>query len=146
MMEHLAHMAAEAESEQEAAEHFLPLVGLAAKKLLPVVARAVAPALRKALPQVARAVTRVEPPTDARDYKDCPGAASLAGNPPPASCHSLNRSPDGAQRGPAGRPGSPDNSASGGAYSGAADAACARSWSKQNPGLTAFAVDGPPFP
>jgi len=61
MMEHLAHMAAEAESEQEAAEHFLPLVGLAAKKLLPVVARAVAPALRKALPQVARAVTRVEP-------------------------------------------------------------------------------------
>jgi hypothetical protein len=61
MMEHLAHMAAEAESEQEAAEHFLPLVGLAAKKLLPVVAKAAAPALRKALPQVARAVTRVEP-------------------------------------------------------------------------------------
>lgn len=61
MMEHLAHMAAEAESEQEAAEHFLPLVGLAAKKLLPVVAKAAAPAMRKALPQVARAITRVEP-------------------------------------------------------------------------------------
>jgi hypothetical protein len=61
MMEHLAHMAAEAESEQEAAEHFLPLIGLAAKKLLPVVAKAVAPSLRRALPQMARAVTRVEP-------------------------------------------------------------------------------------
>jgi len=61
MMEHLAHMAAEAESEQEAAEHFLPLVGLAAKKLLPVVAKAAAPALRKALPQIARTMTRVEP-------------------------------------------------------------------------------------
>jgi hypothetical protein len=61
MMEHLAHLAAEAQTEQEAAEHFLPLVGLAAKKLLPVVAKAVAPSLRKALPSVARAVTRVEP-------------------------------------------------------------------------------------
>ena len=61
MMEHLAHMAAEAESEQEAAEHFLPLIGLAAKKLLPVVAKAAAPALRRALPRVAKAITRVEP-------------------------------------------------------------------------------------
>ncbi len=61
MMEHLAHMAAEAETEQEAAEHFLPLIGMAASKLLPVVARAAAPMLRKALPRVARAVTRVSP-------------------------------------------------------------------------------------
>ena len=61
MMEHLAHLAAEAQTEQEAAEHFLPLVGLAAKKLLPVVAKAAAPALRKALPRIAQAVTRVEP-------------------------------------------------------------------------------------
>jgi hypothetical protein len=61
MMEHLAHMAAESETEQEAAEHFLPLIGLAAKKLLPMVARAVTPALKRALPRVARAVTRVEP-------------------------------------------------------------------------------------
>jgi len=61
MMEHLAHLAAEAESEQEAAEHFLPLVGLAAKKLLPIVARAVAPKLARALPRMARVVTRVEP-------------------------------------------------------------------------------------
>jgi len=61
MMEHMAHMASEAESEEEAAECFLPLVGLAARKLLPVVAKAVSPALRKAIPRVARAVTRIEP-------------------------------------------------------------------------------------
>jgi hypothetical protein len=61
MMEHMAHMASEAESEEEAAECFLPLVGLAAKKLLPVVARAVSPALKRAIPRVARAVTRLEP-------------------------------------------------------------------------------------
>jgi hypothetical protein len=61
MMEHLAHMAAEAESEQEAAEHFLPLIGLAAKKLLPMVAKAVSPALKRALPRVVKAVTRLEP-------------------------------------------------------------------------------------
>lgn len=61
MMEHLAHLAAESESEYEAAEHFLPLIGLAAKKLLPVVAKAVAPKLRSALPRIARAVTGVEP-------------------------------------------------------------------------------------
>jgi hypothetical protein len=61
MMEHLAHIAAESETEQEAAEHFLPLIGLAAKKLLPVVAKALGPAVRRALPRIARAVTRVEP-------------------------------------------------------------------------------------
>lgn len=61
MMEHMAHMAAEAETEQEAAEHFLPLIGMAASKLLPVVARAAGPLIRKALPRVARAVTRVTP-------------------------------------------------------------------------------------
>jgi len=61
MMEHLAHMAAEAETEQEAAEHFLPLIGMAAGKLLPLVAKAAAPALRRALPRVAKAVTQVAP-------------------------------------------------------------------------------------
>ena len=61
MMEHIAHMAAEAETEQEAAEHFLPLIGLAASKLLPVVAKAAGPLIKKALPQIARAVTRVQP-------------------------------------------------------------------------------------
>ncbi|MBZ5613251.1 MAG: hypothetical protein LAO23_04510 [Acidobacteriia bacterium] len=61
MMEHLGELAAEAETEQEAAEHFLPLVGMAAGKLLPVVAKAVAPLARKALPRLARAVTRATP-------------------------------------------------------------------------------------
>jgi hypothetical protein len=35
MMEHLGHSAAEAANEQEAAEHFLPLIGLAAKFVAP---------------------------------------------------------------------------------------------------------------
>lgn len=35
MMEHAGHAAAEAANEQEAAEHFLPLIGLAAKFVLP---------------------------------------------------------------------------------------------------------------
>jgi hypothetical protein len=61
MMEHLGELAAEAESEDEAAEHFLPLVGMAASKLLPVVAKAVAPAAKKLLPKIARAVTRSSP-------------------------------------------------------------------------------------
>ena len=58
MMEHLGELAFEAESEDEAAEHFLPLIGMAASKLLPVVAKAIAPMARKALPKIARAVTR----------------------------------------------------------------------------------------
>jgi hypothetical protein len=61
MMEHLGELAAEAETEQEAAEHFLPLIGMAASKLLPVVAKAVVPLARKALPRIAKAVTRVTP-------------------------------------------------------------------------------------
>jgi hypothetical protein len=61
MMEHLGELAAEAESEDEAAEHFLPLIGMAASKLLPVVAKAIAPAARKALPRIAKAITRATP-------------------------------------------------------------------------------------
>jgi hypothetical protein len=61
MMEHLGQLAAEAETEDEAAEHFLPLTGMAASKLLPVVARAVAPMAKKALPKIARAVTKASP-------------------------------------------------------------------------------------
>ncbi len=61
MMEHLGELAAEAESEDEAAEHFLPLVGMAASKLLPVVAKAVAPMAKKALPKVAHAVMQSSP-------------------------------------------------------------------------------------
>jgi hypothetical protein len=61
MMEHLGELAAEAETEDEAAEHFLPLVGMAASKLLPVVAKAIAPAAKKMLPKIARAVTKATP-------------------------------------------------------------------------------------
>jgi hypothetical protein len=61
MMEHLGELAAEAETEDEAAEHFLPLIGMAASKLLPVVARAVAPAAKRLLPKIAKAVTRATP-------------------------------------------------------------------------------------
>lgn len=61
MMEHLGELASEAESEDEAAEHFLPLIGMAASKLLPVVAKAVAPAAKRLLPKIARAVTKASP-------------------------------------------------------------------------------------
>lgn len=61
MMEHLGELAAQAESEDEAAEHFLPLIGMAASKLLPVAAKALAPMAKKALPKIVRAVTRTTP-------------------------------------------------------------------------------------
>ena len=61
LMEHLGELAAEAETEDEAAEHFLPLIGMAASKLLPVVAKAIAPAAKKALPRVAKAVSKLTP-------------------------------------------------------------------------------------
>jgi hypothetical protein len=61
MMEHLGELAAEAETEDEAAEHFLPLIGMAASKLLPVVAKAIAPAAKRLLPKIAHAVTRATP-------------------------------------------------------------------------------------
>ena len=61
MMEHLGELAAESETEQEAAEHFLPLIGMAASKLLPVAAKALMPLAKKALPRMAKAVTRVSP-------------------------------------------------------------------------------------
>jgi hypothetical protein len=61
MMEHLGELAAEAETEDEAVEHFLPLVGMAASKLLPVIGKAVAPLAKRALPKIARALTRATP-------------------------------------------------------------------------------------
>src|SRR5690242_4470821 len=61
MMEHLGELAAHAETEDEAAEHFLPLVGMAASKLLPVAAKALAPMAKKAMPRVVKAVTRATP-------------------------------------------------------------------------------------
>jgi hypothetical protein len=53
MLEHLAHAASEAQSEQEAAEQFLPLIPLAAKFALPL--------LGKAMPFAARGITRLAP-------------------------------------------------------------------------------------
>lgn len=61
MMEHLGELAAESESEEEAVEHFLPLIGMAASKLLPIVAKAVAPMAKRALPKIAKALTRATP-------------------------------------------------------------------------------------
>jgi hypothetical protein len=52
-LEHLAHAAAEAESEHEAAEQFLPLIPLAARLAMPLV--------RRALPAAARALSRSAP-------------------------------------------------------------------------------------
>jgi len=61
MMEHLGELAAEAETEDEAAEHFLPLIGMAASKLLPIAAKALAPVAKRALPRIAKVVSRVTP-------------------------------------------------------------------------------------
>jgi hypothetical protein len=61
MMEHLGRAAMEAESEFEAAEHFLPLISLAASKLLPLAAKALPKIAGKVLPRVARAITRATP-------------------------------------------------------------------------------------
>jgi hypothetical protein len=60
LMEHMAHMVMEAESEQQAAEGFLPLIPLVASKLLPLAARAL-PSVARALPRVANAVSRATP-------------------------------------------------------------------------------------
>jgi hypothetical protein len=62
MMEHLAHAAMEAENEQEAAEQFFPLIGLAAAKLLPIAAKAGAkllPKLMKSAPKLIRGVSNM---------------------------------------------------------------------------------------
>lgn len=60
MAEHLAHVAAEAESEQQAAEGFLPLIPLVASKLLPLAAKLI-PKATRALPRIANAVQHVTP-------------------------------------------------------------------------------------
>jgi hypothetical protein len=61
MMEHLAHEAAHAESEAEAAEEFLPLVPMVASKLLPLAAKALPKVAGKVFPRIASAVTRATP-------------------------------------------------------------------------------------
>jgi len=53
MLEHLGHAASEAESEQEAAEQFLPLIPLAAKFALPL--------LGKALPIATKGLAKLAP-------------------------------------------------------------------------------------
>jgi hypothetical protein len=61
MMEHLGRAAMEAESEFEAAEHFLPLIPLVASKLLPLAAKALPRIASKVIPRVARVITRATP-------------------------------------------------------------------------------------
>jgi hypothetical protein len=61
MLEHMAHEAVHAESEQEAVESFLPLVPMLAGKLLPLVAKAAPKLAAKVIPRMARHVTRVSP-------------------------------------------------------------------------------------
>jgi hypothetical protein len=65
MLEHLGFAAAEAETEEEAAEGFLPLIPMLAAKALPMVAKIGAKVLpklaRKVLPRAARSLSRVEP-------------------------------------------------------------------------------------
>jgi hypothetical protein len=60
MMEHMAHEVAQAQSEQEAAEGFLPLIPLVASKLLPLAAKTL-PKMVKSLPKVMKAVNNVTP-------------------------------------------------------------------------------------
>jgi hypothetical protein len=64
LMEHMAHVASRAESEQEAAEAFLPLVPMLAAKLAPLALRAlpsVGKAASKLVPRVMQGVMRVAP-------------------------------------------------------------------------------------
>jgi hypothetical protein len=61
MMEHLGALAAESESEEEAAEHFLPLIGMAASKLLPLAGKAIGALAKRGLPRVIKAVHHVAP-------------------------------------------------------------------------------------
>lgn len=57
IMEHMGHAAAEAENEQEAAEHFLPLIPFAAKALLPIAGKLLGKAAMKFGPKILSRVT-----------------------------------------------------------------------------------------
>jgi hypothetical protein len=61
MLEHIAHEALQSESEQEAAEHMLPMVPMVAGKLVPLAARATPQLAANVLPRIARAQTSVIP-------------------------------------------------------------------------------------
>jgi hypothetical protein len=60
VLEHLAHEAAQAETEDQAAEAFLPLIPMLAAKLLPLAAKA-APMVAKAMPKVMSVFNKVGP-------------------------------------------------------------------------------------
>ena len=60
MMEHLGHAAAQAESEDEAAEAFLPLIPMIAAKLLPLAAKAI-PMVAKVAPKIVGTVMKSAP-------------------------------------------------------------------------------------
>jgi hypothetical protein len=57
MLEHLGHTAAEAANEQEAAEHFLPLIPLAAKMVMPLAAKALGKVAANVAPKLIKHVT-----------------------------------------------------------------------------------------
>lgn len=61
IMEHMAHEAAEAESEQEAAEGFLPLIPMLAAKVLPLAAKVLPKIAGKVLPKIGKVVSKVAP-------------------------------------------------------------------------------------
>src|SRR5262245_44470249 len=61
IMEHMAHEATEAESEQEVAEGFLPLIPMLAAKALPLAAKFLPKIAGKVLPTLASAVGKVAP-------------------------------------------------------------------------------------
>jgi hypothetical protein len=61
MLEHMAHEAVHAESEQEAVESFLPLVPMLASKILPLAARAAPKLAARIIPRIAKHVTHVSP-------------------------------------------------------------------------------------
>lgn len=61
MLEHMAHEAAHAESEEEAVENFLPLIPMLAGKVLPLAAKVLPKVAAKVIPRMARVVTRVSP-------------------------------------------------------------------------------------
>jgi hypothetical protein len=61
MMEHMAHIAAESESEHEAAEALLPLIPMVASKLVPLAMRALPRLGARVAPRLVSRVMRVAP-------------------------------------------------------------------------------------
>src|SRR5215471_5897083 len=61
IMEHMAHEAQEAESEQEVAEGFLPLIPMLAAKVLPLAAKVLPKIGAKLLPKLGNVISKVTP-------------------------------------------------------------------------------------